>query len=986
MRKGAKGQSLYSTRFEDVVWDNDAWTLTTTTVRPEDFRSVAYTANGYFGLSMASNGPFVQTFSESSGWPVFDQRQTFGTVSGFFDRQPTTNGTNFAWLGQYGWDSVISGLPSWGPLILELANGQYLDANTSLSELSNVTLTQDFRKGLAKWQYTWTPSRSHGLSLSISYAAFADKLHINRAYVQLEVQPSQDCNVSVVNILDGSSALRTNSRKQGSDGNLIYSAVTPFGVDEVTAWVYAGMESSNGTGLSNMQLVKQKPYVSAVPATIAQSATAALKAGKTAAFTKYVGIASSDSFVNPQDQAKTAVTQAMADGYSKSLQAHCDEWEHILPKSSVSDYSNPATGILPPTPALIEKSLVQVVSAFGLLMNTVGENALVLANNASVNANGISVCGLTSDCYGGQRFWDENTWMQPFLTASFPFQAKQIANNRVQQYPQAKANIKTAYQSSKNQTQFSNNSAIYSWTSGRDANCTATGPCFDYEYHLNGDIAQSFVTLWASSGDTEYFRNNLYDPLQSIATLFSDLLERNGSLYELTNSTDPDEYANHVDDGGFTMPLVAYTMNSANWFREIMGKSRNTQWDEQMSNLLIPAAGDISLEYKGMNGTIDVKQADVVLKIYPLDVEENYTLAAQLADLDYYAGRQSQDGPGMTYAIFSIDASDISPSGCSAYTYDLDSWSPYVREPWFSFSEQLIDDYTLNGGTNPAFPFLTGHGGFLQVDLYGYLGLRYSINFTLRVNPTLPPQIPHLAYPTFYHHGWPVKAVANSTTTTLTRLSTPLAGANAAFATSPIPVAVGKASGNSTLLSLPPNGTIVISNRAFQTNKTVPGNILQCLSGVTSPQAYRPGQFPLAAIDGAISTIWQPSNASIPSSITVDTSSIPFQRLTSLFFDWASLPPINATVILHNGSCPHTSPGRATITLTNIQPSVPYDASAVAKVGPYRSNSTTVDLTAMGRKVWSGDWATLIVVGNGNDSSADAVGTTVAEWALVGDM
>ena len=83
----ALGQSAYSTRFEDVVWDNSAWTLATTAIRPSDFRSVAFTANGYIGLSMASNGPFVQTFPESSGWPVFNRRQTFGTVSGFFDRQ-----------------------------------------------------------------------------------------------------------------------------------------------------------------------------------------------------------------------------------------------------------------------------------------------------------------------------------------------------------------------------------------------------------------------------------------------------------------------------------------------------------------------------------------------------------------------------------------------------------------------------------------------------------------------------------------------------------------------------------------------------------------------------------------------------------------------------------------------------------------------------------------------------------------------------------
>ena len=436
------------------------------------------------------------------------------------------------------------------------------------------------------------------------------------------------------------------------------------------------------------------------------------------------------------------------------------------------------------------------------------------------------------------------------------------------------------------------------------------------------------------------------------------------------------------------MPLAAYSMNSANWFREMFGQSRDSAWDEQVSNLLIPFTGDISLEYMGMNGTIDVKQADVVLKIYPLGVGENYTIASQQADLDYYAGRQSQDGPGMTYAIFSIDTSDISTSGCSSYTYDIGSWSPYVREPWFSFSEQLIDDYSLNGGTNPAFPFLTGHGGFLQVDLYGYLGLRYGTNYTLRVNPTLPPQISHLTYPTFYHHGWPIKAYANATATTLTRLSEPLASANTTFATSPIPVAVGKPNGpdSITLFSLPPNSTITIPNRQVQNNKTTPGNILQCLPSITSAQAYRPGQFPLAAIDGASSTSWQSTNASEPASLTVDTFSVPFQRLTALSFDWAALPPVNATIVFHNQSSPDSAPGRATVSFGNIAISNPYDEAAAAKVGPYKSNTTTVDLSQMGKEVWSGNWATLVVSGNGNDSSVGAVGATVAEWAVVGSL
>ena len=98
----------------------------------------------------------------------------------------------------------------------------------------------------------------------------------------------------------------------------------------------------------------------------------------------------------------------------------------------------------------------------------------------------------------------------------------------------------------------------------------------------------------------------------------------------------------------------------------------------------------------------------------------------------------------MTYAIFSIDASYVSPPGCSYYTYQSQSETPYDRPPFFQKSEQINDDYSKNGGTNPAILFLTGHGGANQIHVYGYLGLRLIPDFTLHVNRVLPPQIPNI--------------------------------------------------------------------------------------------------------------------------------------------------------------------------------------------------------------------------------------------------
>ena len=516
----------------------------------------------------------------------------------------------------------------------------------------------------------------------------------------------------------------------------------------------------------------------------------------------------------------------------------------------------------------------------------------------------------------------------------------------------------------------------------------------DYEYHINGDIAQEFANYWVASGDTLFFNESLFPVYNSIATFYSEVVTKNGSSYTLTNMTDPDEYANMVDNGGFTMALIADTLTNANKFREMFGLPSNTTWDDISSNVFISrnAEAGIVEEYTGMNGSINVKQADVVLNTFPLSYQQNYTATDSLNDLEFYAGKQSPDGPGMTYAIFSIVASAVETAGCSAFTYQQYSEQPYARAPWFQFSEQLIDDYTLNGGTHPAYPFLTGHGGANQVTVFGYLGLRLVPDYVLHINPSLPPQIPYLKYRTFYWQGWPISAVANQTHTTITRLSKPYTTANETYARLAIPVEVGPVSSNSTSTTflLPPKGKLTFKNRPIASNVDVKGNIAQC-QPASSRDGFQPGQFPFSAFDSAVSTKWQPNISNRTSSLTVDLSLKPYVPVTSFHFDWAQAPPSNFLVYFHNETKPNQITGgdtrlpkdaRVATSQENIEVSSPFNVTQEAIITRYMSNTTDVKLDP---PIWSGKYATLQIVGNQISEETNTTGATVAEWAIIAE-
>ncbi|KAK5169795.1 alpha,alpha-trehalase ath1 [Saxophila tyrrhenica] len=982
---------VYDTRFKGTTWDDEKWILKTTNLDQGHYQSRMSLANGYMGINVAAVGPFFEVDTPVDGdmiggWPLFNRRQTFATIAGFYDSQPTTNGTNFEWLYQYGGESVISGVPHWSGLHVAVGD-DLLDASVPSDQISDFSSALNIRHGLMTWSYTWTPSS--GSAIDIEYSMFVHKLNVNQAAVQLKMTAKEDIKVSVIDLHDGDCAVRTDFVGKGfmDDMPVIWSAVSPNGLSDIHAYIYSAMIGDDSCDSSSRTQYTDKSVIGQNKSSIAQAVAVNLSAGKTSTVTKYIGGASSDAFDDPQSTAMAALLAASNAGWNKLYASHCNEWQSIMSTETVDDYRDPDSGLLPDDDNIVELAITAVTNPFHMLQNTVGARAIEAADgNNKLDLNSIAVGGLGSDAYAGWIFWDAEVWMAPGLVVTYPDAARQIAEYRVDKFAQAQRNMKTAYQSSQNETgKFSSNSAVFPWISGRFGNCTAAGPCFDYEYHLNGDIGLEFYNYYAVTGDSPFFKKELLPIYDAVAQLYAEVVTYNetSGKYDLYNATDPDEYANFQTNVGFTMVLMHTHLNTANTLRARFDMPENETWADIASKINIPVneKAGIILEYAAMNGSIEVKQADVVLVDDFLDYPNPYSLN----NLDYYAGKQSLNGPGMTYGVFSINANQISPSGCSAYTYELYGSQPYTRGPWFQYSEQLLDNYEANGGTHPAYPFLTGMGGANRVAVFGYLGLKLTLE-SLNVDPNLPPQILNLNYRTIYWQGHPISAVSNQTHTTLTRTGKPLENANSTFTDSPIPVTRdvddASRSGNSTVWHLPPGGSITIKNRQIGEIKTVPGNIAQCRP-VTSNRNYEIGQFPLAAVDGAVSTKWQPTHLNVPSSLTVSLPE-PFVPVTTLKFDWAQSPPSSYRVTFSNSSSGSDSVEVASD--DDVEISDAYVAARAADIVPYASNTTNVTLET---PVWSGRFATLTIKGNraleGTGEERNGTGASVAEFAIVGE-
>lgn len=444
--------------------------------------------------------------------------------------------------------------------------------------------------------------------------------------VKATIVSSADVEGQVTDLLDGRSAVRSTLSSKGLDGNgtTIYSAVTPNNLPDIMGFVVSGVNFSNKYTDISSRINSSEVYLnSANDTTIGQSFNISLKAGETAVFYKYVGIASTDKFSDAESVARAAQKSAQETGWDSLSTEHTATWAKILTPDSVDDFTDPITGELPEDPNVKALHIASVANTYYLLQN-------LQPDGSGLNDNSISVGGLYSDSYAGLVFWDADYWMAPGLNLAFPEWSKQISNFRIKQHNQSLANA--AFNN------YPNGSSLYSWTAGRYGNCTGTGPCVDYEYHLNYDIAFNLIQEYNITNNKTWFNDGPKQIIESTAVMTGHLLMYNETTqtYWIYNMTDPDEYANNKDNGAFTVASAASLLELANDLRISQGVETNSTWKQQQENIEFPSAtSNITLEYQTMNNSVAVKQADVVLLTYPLDFNQNYTEADKLLDLDY---------------------------------------------------------------------------------------------------------------------------------------------------------------------------------------------------------------------------------------------------------------------------------------------------------------------------------------------------------------
>ena len=286
-------------------------------------------------------------------------------------------------------------------------------------------------------------------------------------------------------------------------------------------------------------------------------------AGQVLELDRLVTVARSDNFADdPAPVAADAMARCRALGWRGMVAAHETAWQQRWDASDV----------------VIEgDDEVQQALRFAVYH-------LTSAANPDDERVSVGARGLTGDAYFGHVFWDTETYLLPFYTATWPEAARAMLMYRSHTLPGARE--KAAAMGYKG--------ALYAWESADTGEETTpervvgpSGAMIDIltgrmEQHISADIAYAVWQYWRATGDDGFFIDAGAEILLETARFWASraVAEADGKRH-VRHVIGPDEYHEDVDDNAFTNVMARWNIARGLETIEVM----RTRWPEHETAL-----------------------------------------------------------------------------------------------------------------------------------------------------------------------------------------------------------------------------------------------------------------------------------------------------------------------------------------------------------------------------------------------------------------
>ncbi len=420
-----------------------------------------------------------------------------------------------------------------------------------------------------------------------------------------------------------------------------------------------------------------------------------LRAGQTYRFSLVSSLTSTEHYADPHNEAERLTIFAMLEGTERLLRRHRAEWEKLW-QSDIRIEGDPE----------VQRD---VRSALYHLYSFAREGT----------AYSLSPMGLSGLGYNGHVFWDTELWMYRPLLVLQPRIARSLLEYRFERLEAARQNA------------FAHGfkGAMFPWESADDGSedtpvWALTGP---FQHHISGDIAWAFWQYYLLTRDRQWLRDRGYPLMKEVADFWASRVERNGpGRYDINNVIGANEWQENIDNNAFTNGMAITALRCAARAARELGLEPDPDWEHVAENIPILTFPDGTTRENATYDGEEIKQADVNLLAYPLDIVSDRE--AILRDLRYYKPRMSPEGPAMGFSVLATLYARLGEPD-KAYQLFLRAYQPNEVPPFGVLAETA-------GGTNPY--FATGAGGMLQAVLFGFGGLEIGERGLFQLPTALP--------------------------------------------------------------------------------------------------------------------------------------------------------------------------------------------------------------------------------------------------------
>ncbi len=361
--------------------------------------------------------------------------------------------------------------------------------------------------------------------------------------------------------------------------------------------------------------------------------------------------------------------------------------------------------------------------------------------------------GLSGEGYEGHYFWDTEVYVFPFFLFTDPEMAKSLLDYRYGILSQAREHARLLGHGT---------GALYPWRTIAGSECSSYFPSGSAQYHINADVAHSFIQYYLATGDITYMAEKGAEVLIETARLWLDAGHMDNGRFFIDCVTGPDEYTCLVNNNYYTnagarenlrwAANICATLRGAGLFDRVQAQ---TDVSEEEERRFLEAAEAMYLPYDERLGIL--MQDDSFLNKKRLDLtgipKENFPLLLHYHPLFIYRHQVCKqpdavlalylfgDGVGedaarRTYAYYeAVTTHDSSLSKCifsimAARLGDAEKAYEYFRE---TASADLND---AHANTRDGLHVASVGGAYLAV-ASGFCGLSAGRE-GISLNPRLP--------------------------------------------------------------------------------------------------------------------------------------------------------------------------------------------------------------------------------------------------------